>query len=113
MPIILLVEDHDALGEILIFQLNNAGFNVLHASCLNEAYKHLDGAQLILLDWILPDGEGLSLLPLARQMNLPVIMLTARASQGDRDLALEAGAQAFITKPYAFADLEACIRYLI
>lgn len=100
---LLLVEDNDGIAEILTYQLERSGFEVIVATTLEEAHDYLNDAELVILDWVLPDGEGVSLLKHIQAK--PVIMLTARAREEDKQQALAAGASSFLTKPFAFNDL--------
>lgn len=111
MPTILLVEDHEGIADILTYQLQRAGFSLIAVNTLATA-KHLTlYADIIILDWLLPDGEGTDLL--AHTKNIPVIMLTAKASDIHKQKALKAGVNLFLSKPFVFAELLNAVKKLI
>jgi DNA-binding response OmpR family regulator len=112
---ILLVEDDRHLIESLTNYLSQEGFKVVVAKSLSEAKANLfgpSGPAIILLDWMLPDGQGLDFLRALRQdkNETPVIMLTARVDLVDKVLGLETGANDYITKPFEPRELVARIR---
>ena len=104
----LLVEDNLELAEALISRLVLDGHAVDHAATLAEAEDCLAAAQydLILLDVMLPDGDGREFLARSRtRIETPVIVLTARSQVSDRVGALDQGADDYITKPFDFSEL--------
>lgn len=111
---VLIVEDDDALRELLSFHLTQAGFKVLEASNLQEAWVRYKEAKLIVLDWMLPDGSGVDWLKQVRQHDTPpVLMLTARASEMDRVSGLDAGADDYLVKPFSTPELVARLKALL
>lgn len=88
MPKLLVVEDEPAVRMGLRLSLSRAGHQVLEAATATEAWEQLPQADLVVLDWMLPDEPGVRLLERLRRdgryENLPVLMLTARAGEGDR-----------------------------
>ncbi len=112
----LLVEDNRELAEAVVNRLSLDGHAVDHAASLAEAEDCLSGASydLILLDVMLPDGDGRDFLARSRaQIETPVIVLTARAQVSDRVGALDQGADDYITKPFDFSELEARVRAVL
>jgi DNA-binding response OmpR family regulator len=110
---ILLVEDDSALGDGLKKFLSDEGYQVRWVTCIEDARKQLESRpSLIILDWMLPDGQGIDLLRDVRRedRNLPVIMLTARTEVIDKVLGLESGANDYIIKPFEPRELAARIR---
>jgi two-component system, OmpR family, response regulator len=111
---LLLVEDDMALASALVTFLKNKGFVLDHVSTLNAASNALRLAVwgAILLDLNLPDGDGLSLLPLARRYapDAPVIVLTSRDQISDRIQGLDAGADDYLVKPFDPEELLARLR---
>ena len=103
MPTILLVEDHEGIAEILTFQLQRAGFSLIVVDTLETAKQLTSYADIIILDWLLPDGEGTDLL--AHTKNIPVIMLTAKASEIHKQKAVKAGVNHVLSKPFVFTEL--------
>ena len=112
----LLVEDNQELAEAVIGRLVLDGHAVDHAATLSEAEDCLAVASydLILLDVMLPDGDGRVFLARSRtRLETPVIVLTARSQVSDRVGALDQGADDYITKPLDFSELEARCRAVL
>jgi two-component system response regulator TctD len=112
----LLVEDNIELSEAVIKRLALDGHAVDHATTLAAAEDCLAAASydLILLDVMLPDGDGRDFLARSRaHLETPVIVLTARAQISDRVGALDQGADDYITKPFDFSELEARCRAVL
>ncbi|SMY08949.1 response regulator transcription factor [Flavimaricola marinus] len=112
----LLVEDNIELSDAVIKRLALDGHAVDHAMTLAEAEDCLAAANydLILLDVMLPDGDGRDFLARSRaHLQTPVIVLTARAQVSDRVGALDQGADDYITKPFDFSELEARCRAVL
>ncbi len=114
---ILLVEDELELGGAMTARLKSEGFVVDHVANLGDAIAAVLGAdyRIVLLDRRLPDGDGLSLLPVLKtRPNAPlVIVLTALDDVPDRVAGLDAGAEDYLIKPFAFDELLARIRVLL
>jgi DNA-binding response OmpR family regulator len=113
---LLLVEDEDNLSASLLQFLTKESYEVSLAKTLSEArHKVKDQPELVILDWMLPDGEGVELLKEWRKADLalPVILLTARAEVIDKVLGLELGANDYLTKPFEPRELLARIRVQI
>jgi len=112
----LLVEDNKELAEAIVGRLALDGHAVDHAPDLAAAEDCLAAASydLILLDVMLPDGDGRDFLAQRRAgLETPVIMLTARSQVSDRVGALDLGADDYITKPFDFSELEARCRAVL
>jgi len=112
----LLVEDNAELAEAILKRLAMDGHAIDHAATLAEAEDCLAAASydLILLDVMLPDGDGREFLSRSRaHLETPVIVLTARAQVSDRVGALDQGADDYITKPFDFSELEARCRAVL
>ena len=112
----LLVEDNQELAEAVVNRIELDGHAVDHAASLAEASDCLAAADydLILLDVMLPDGDGRDFLAKRRDVSAtPVIVLTARSQISDRVGALDQGADDYITKPFDFAELEARCRAVL
>ena len=114
---ILLIEDEDQIAGFVTRGLREEGFVVERAADGEEAWHCLKhGAwDVVLLDWWLPGTDGLSLLRRFRQIGnaTPVLFLTARDSVSDRVQGLDAGADDYLCKPFAFEELLARIRVLV
>lgn len=108
---ILLVEDDPVLGPSLAARLEGEGLIVDHVSSLGDAIEAVMGARYraVLLDRRLPDGEGMALLPVlkTRPPVPPVLLVTALDDIPDRVAGLEAGAEDYLIKPFAFEELRA------
>jgi DNA-binding response OmpR family regulator len=116
---ILVVEDEAEIADFLVRGLREEGFTVEHAEDGEVAWQLLRGASasfdLVLLDWWLPGHDGLSLLKRFRQSDrsTPVLFLTARDAVYDRVRGLDAGADDYLCKPFAFEELLARVRALV
>jgi len=110
---ILLVEDEINIRNLVATMLDTAGYQAILAACCREA-KTLFASHrpdLVLLDLGLPDEDGMTLLEFVRQDSLtPVIVLSARADERDKILALDRGANDYITKPFGSGELLARVR---
>ena len=115
-PTIVLVEDDEAIRELVAFHLKRSGVEVIEAADAAAGWHALDGADAVVLDWMLPDATGVDWLRRVRASRwgaLPVMMLTARASEVDRVEGLEAGADDYLVKPFSAAELVARVRALL
>jgi DNA-binding response OmpR family regulator len=114
---ILVVEDDASLSRSIVQGLSDEGFIVAHAANGNTAREALRAEKwdLIVLDWWLPGPDGLALLNGHRREggNTPVLFLTARDAVSDRVRGLDGGADDYLCKPFAFAELLARARALI
>jgi two-component system copper resistance phosphate regulon response regulator CusR len=114
---VLVVEDEAAIADFLIRGLREEGYVVEHAADGGSAWQLLRSGEwdLIILDWWLPDQDGLSLLQRFRQIgrHTPVLFLTARDAVSDRVRGLDGGADDYLAKPFAFEELLARIRALV
>jgi two-component system, OmpR family, response regulator QseB len=110
---LLIIEDDIDLGQALLASLKAEGLSALWVRKLADAPAGLGEPKpaCVLLDLSLPDGDGLELLRRWRrdQLNVPVIVITARSALEDRLAGLHAGADDFIVKPFAVAELVARI----
>jgi two-component system phosphate regulon response regulator PhoB len=119
MSAILVVEDEAAIAELIVLNLRHAGHAVTLATTAAQAQQAIAGAlpDLVLLDWMLPGESGLALARRwradARTRELPIIMLTARAEEGDLVVGLDAGADDYLTKPFSPKELLARMRAVL
>ena len=114
----LLIEDHAELARTVSERLALDGHAVDHAGTLAEASDYLAVASydLILLDIMLPDGDGRDFLTAHRKGasgDTPVIVMTARSGVSDRIALLDTGADDYVTKPFDTMELEARIRAVL
>ena len=113
----LVVEDEKKTRESLAEGLRLEAWDVLTAETAEDALAVLnrETVDLVVLDWMLPDQDGIELLQRvrARGQHTPVLMLTARSTLDDRVIGLDSGADDYVTKPFAFAELLARCRALL
>jgi two-component system copper resistance phosphate regulon response regulator CusR len=113
---ILVIEDESAIADFLVRGLREEGFTVEHAGDGDSAWHALQTGHwdVVLLDWWLPGADGLTLLRRLRQTDraTPVLFLTARDAVSDRVRGLDAGADDYLCKPFAFEELLARVRAL-
>ena len=107
---ILIVEDEEDIARLIARTFEKDSFRVSLASTLAEAQKALaqDPPDLIVLDLMLPDGDGLELCKLLRfqeEREIPVVVLTAKGEEVDRILGFEMGADDYIVKPFSPREL--------
>jgi len=110
---ILVVEDEPTLRETLAEALVADGFRVTEAGDGRAALERFraDGADLVLLDLMLPELSGIDVCRIIRaESAVPIVMLTARGSEVDKIVGLELGADDYVTKPFSLRELSARIR---
>jgi two-component system response regulator RegX3 len=113
---VLLVEDERSIAEPLADALRREAFDVQLAGTAAEALDSFSSRppDLVLLDVMLPDGDGRDVLREIRRLSrVPVVMLTARGEEMDRVLGLELGADDYVTKPFSAAELVARMRAVL
>lgn len=119
MPLIYIVDDEPHIRRLAALALKDAGFDTVEFSdgavLLHAMQQQLPDA--VLLDWMLPGQDGISVLRTIRQDSAlrptPVIMMTARSDEVDRVLGLEFGADDYVTKPFSVKELAARVRAVI
>jgi DNA-binding response OmpR family regulator len=116
MKTILLVEDAQELAQVIIRELEASNFRLVHTgdgALALPLYKE-HSPDMVILDWMLPNVDGLAVLRGLRQLgSTPVLMLTARDEEMDRVLGLELGADDYLTKPFGMRELIARVRALL
>ena len=114
--VILLVEDESNIRNLVATMLDTAGYQAIVAGSCADA-KTLYASylpDLIILDLGLPDMDGMNLLNFVRQNSLtPIIVLSARANEADKILALDSGANDYVTKPFSSGELLARVRAIL
>jgi len=115
-PHVLVVEDEEALSQLLKYNLEKEGYRVSVARDGEEALVVADEVKpdLVLLDWMLPKAPGIEVCRRLRARqetrNTPIVMLTARDEEGDRIRGLDTGADDYISKPFSMTELLARLR---
>jgi two-component system, OmpR family, response regulator RegX3 len=113
---VLVVEDEESFSDPLSYMLRKEGFEVSVASTGTQALTEFDrtGADIVLLDLMLPEMSGTEVCRQMRQRsNVPIIMVTARDSEIDKIVGLEIGADDYVTKPYSPRELVARVRAVL
>jgi two-component system response regulator RegX3 len=116
MTKILIVEDESSFSEALSFLLGKEGYDVAVAATGTDAIKQFNanGADLILLDLMIPEVSGVEVCKTIRTTSqVPIIMLTAKDSEIDKVVGLELGADDYVTKPYSSRELIARIKAVL
>ncbi len=116
MTSVLIVEDEESLADPLAFLLRREGFEATVVADGPSALAEFDraGADIVLLDLMLPGMSGTDVCKQLRaRSSVPVIMVTARASEIDKVVGLELGADDYVTKPYSARELIARIRAVL
>ncbi len=118
-PVVLVVEDEPAIQELISVTLTRNGHMVRRAATAQQAAEAVTEQlpDLILLDWMLPDGSGPAfarkLRADTRTRDVPIIMLTARAEEDDKVQGLQSGVDDYVTKPFSPRELEARIQAVL
>jgi phosphate regulon transcriptional regulator PhoB len=116
---VLVVDDEPDVRELLSFNLKGAGFDVIEAENGEQALKKskLDLPQVIVLDLMLPEVDGIEVCKQLKRdaatSSIPIIMLTAKASELDRILGFELGADDYLTKPFSPRELVLRVKSLL
>lgn len=115
-PRVLLIDDDERLGAMLVDYLGNAGFEVSLAHDAAAGLRQLGSAafDVLLLDVMLPDADGFDVCRQVRAAtDIPIVMLTARGDETDRVVGLELGADDYLAKPFGPRELLARLRALL
>ena len=113
------VEDDNSIRELVIYTLNSSGLEAVGFDKPSEFWKAMDTTMpsLVLLDIMLPEEDGLEILKKLRSTvstkKLPIIMLTAKGSEYDKVVGLNAGADDYIPKPFGMIEMIARIKALL
>lgn len=113
------IEDDNSIRELVIYTLNSSGYEAKGFENPKSFWKEMDKKKpkLILLDIMLPEEDGLSILGKLRKMSdtkkIPVMMLTAKGSEYDKVIGLESGADDYLSKPFGMMELLARVKALL
>ena len=114
---ILVVDDEASIRELLTFNLKKNGYEVTAAADGREALAKAAGMDLVLLDIMLPEVDGLEVCRRLKAdpqtSGIPIIMLTAKAEELDRVLGLELGADDYVVKPFSMRELLARVKAVL
>lgn len=117
--LILIAEDEPAQTEVLRYNLDKAGYEVISAADGEEALLLAEERQpaLILLDWMMPQLSGIEVCRRLREKksthDIPIIMITARGEEADRVRGLESGADDYVVKPYSPNEMVARVKAVL
>ena len=115
-PVVLVVDDDQAIIDLLEYNLNRDGYRVIAARDGLEALRlaRTERPDLVILDLMLPGLDGLEVCrSLRHESDTPVIMLTARVEEVDRVVGLELGADDYVTKPFSVRELMARVKAVL
>lgn len=116
---ILVVEDEPSIRELIGITLKHAGFRPVLTEDVAQANRYIQAEMpiLVILDWMLPKTSGIEFLrelrASAQTRQLPVLMLTARADEGDRLSGFDAGTDDYLTKPFSPREMVARVKALL
>jgi len=116
MTLVLVVEDQESFSDALSYMLRKEGFEVAICPTGPDALAAFDrdGADLVLLDLMLPGPPGTEVCQSLRERSdVPVIMLSARDTEVDKAVGLELGADDYLTKPFTWRELAARIQAVL
>ncbi|MBB5019674.1 two-component system catabolic regulation response regulator CreB [Chitinivorax tropicus] len=116
MQRILLIEDEAAIADTIVYAMKRDGFECIWHPLGQSGMAHLaqHGADLVILDVGLPDGNGFEFCKQIRQhSNIPVLFLTARSDEIDRIIGLEIGADDYVVKPFSPRELVARVKAIL
>lgn len=116
---IYLVEDDNSIRELVVYTLRNTGFEARGFACGADFWEAMkqDTPQMVLLDIMLPDEDGLTILKKIRAASgterLPVMMLTAKGSEYDKVIGLDSGADDYLPKPFGMMELVSRVKAIL
>ena len=116
MTTVMVIEDEEALGLLLKYNLEKEGYDVVWETTGNKAIASVEKncPSVILLDWMLPELSGIEICKMIRNKpdikDIPIIMLTAKGEEEDKVKGLNAGADDYVTKPFSVPELMARVK---
>src|SRR5215204_2855303 len=115
-PTILIIEDEPSLQRFLRVTLTAQNFKVIEAGTGEHGLRHASTSvpDLVILDLGLPDIDGVDVIKKLREWSaMPIIIVSARGKEQDKVIALDAGADDYLTKPFAVSELLARVRVVL
>src|SRR5437762_8794278 len=115
-PTILVIEDEPALQKFLRLTLATQDYNVIEAATGEQGLRHavMGRPDLVILDLGLPDLDGVEVTRRLREWSaIPIIVVSARGKEQDKVIALDAGADDYLTKPFGVGELLARVRVVL
>jgi len=112
-PVVLLVDDHEILRETVKETLKNDGYDVVMAGSSRELQNKLPNTKfdIVLLDLVLPDADGLSLISKIREYtDVPIIVISSKSEMTDKVVGLEMGADDYVSKPLPLKELSSRVK---
>lgn len=116
---IFVVEDDESIRNLMLYALNSAGFEARGFNCAKELYAALqsEAPQLIMLDIMLPETDGIEILKQLRASSktaeIPVIMATAKGTEFDKVIGLDSGADDYLAKPFGMMEMVSRVRAVL
>jgi two-component system alkaline phosphatase synthesis response regulator PhoP len=118
--VIFCVEDDNSIRELMIYTLGVSGFEAIgceNAAAFWDALKRIKNPQLVLLDIMLPDEDGISILKKLRSYaltaDIPVIMATAKGTEYDKVIGLDQGADDYLAKPFGMMEMVSRVKAVL
>jgi two-component system response regulator MprA len=115
-PKVLVVDDEESILDFITMALEHEGYQVVSATTGSQALEvfQAERPQCVILDWMLPDLDGLQVCQRLRQASsVPILMLTAKGEWEDRVKGLDAGADDYLAKPFKYQELLARMRAVL
>ena len=113
---IIVVEDDDSIRSLELYTLKSVGYEAIGCSDASSLFKELETKrpELIILDIMLPDKDGVTILKeLRKNMNVPIIMATAKGSEFDKVESLDLGADDYLVKPFGMMEMVSRIKAVL
>lgn len=113
------VEDDSSIRELTVYALNASNLPALGLECAQELWQQLakESPELILLDIMLPDEDGISILKKLRAApataDIPVIMATAKGTEFDKVIGLDLGADDYLAKPFGMMEMVSRVKAVL
>ncbi len=111
---ILVADDEPEIREVLRMMLGSEGYEILEAVNAQEAVEQAEGADLVILDIMMPGESGIQACTRIRERtNVPILFLTAKSGEHDKVLGFSAGGDDYLVKPFSYMELLSRVKALI